>query len=899
MKFQRTLISTAVVSTLAVMTSAVTAQTPAPTPPPAAPARVERVEVTGSNIKRTDAETASPIQVITREQIEKSGATTITELLQRVPSSNAGSLSEIGSSASFAPGASSVSLRGLGSSATLVLLNGRRMATYGFANGAQTTFVNVDSIPTTIVDRIEVLKDGASAIYGSEAMAGVINIILRKDYKGAELTASTSIQDRYWDLQATRVSATLGGGDIARDKWNGFINVDLFKRDSVSLLDRADKIDPRVTAVYGINGGRSSFGYPGNYEFLPGSPNIVGGATLRPLPGCAAENIIGGVCRYNQWADIQLINPSERGSVFGRFTYELSPTLTAFSELSFNQAKTTYAGPPNRSPSFRVDPTFDWLRSTDSATRSFEAIVLPVGHPQNPYNEPVSIRYRFADRGPVTTDVKSQEIRGLAGLKGQAGTWDWEAGLLYLRSDSKATYNNQIHYDNLITAIDNRSFVFGGPNTAAVLDSVYKNLRNRGLTTTAGLDLKANTEIGRLPGGAIGVAVGAEYRRESFQTIADPLFINGNIVNYGSNSVDGSRNVISTFAEASLPVIKNLELSTAVRWDRYSDAGNSVTPKVGFKFTPLKEVVLRGTYAEGFRAPALTEISRSYTSFFLNGITDPARCAVTNEDQDCNGSIAGIAAPNPNVKPETSKSFTVGLVIEPTTDLNFSVDYYNIKRRNEIGLIDYTFLLANEALFPGRIIRAPRSPDDPAGIPGQLRSISLEYQNLGRTLTSGVDFQFGWKAGLGEWGKLSGTATVAHTLTYKASPTSADEVVNYNGSYNQPRTRATNEIDWERGPWLIGVRTNTTSPFSYAGASGGSCLPALTSRGLCKVGEYTTTDLFTRYSGFKNVTLSARVNNVTDKFPPVDVRGLSNQYNRTYHGLGGRFFGVGARYEFK
>jgi iron complex outermembrane recepter protein len=894
MFFKRSLVSSAVVSTLSVLaTTCIHAQT-------TQPQKVEKVEVTGSNIKRIDTETASPIQVVTREQIERSGATTITELLRSVPSSNAGSLSDIGSSASFSPGASNVSLRGLGAQATLVLLNGRRMATYGFANGAQTTFVNVDAIPVGLVERIEILKDGASAIYGSEAMAGVVNIILRKDFKGAEISANTSIQGGYWDNKSSRISGTVGGGDIARDKWNAFLSVDAFKRDSLMLLDRADRIDKRSQSVYLTNVNRSSFGYPGNYEFLAASPNgTAGGGTLRPFASCAPENVINGLCRYNQWADFQLINPSERYSAFTRAAYEISPTLSAFAELSLNQSKTTYVSPPSRTPSFRVDPTFDWIRSTDSTLRSFEPIILPVGDPRNPFNEAVSIRYRFAERGPAQTQIKSQETRGLAGLKGQAGTWDWEAALLYLHSDTKVAYTNQIHYDNLIAAIDNGSYVFGGTNAAALLDKIYINPRTQGKTTTSGIDAKANSEFGKLPGGPIGVSIGAEFRRESFQTIADPLFINGNVVNFGSNTVDGTRNVFSTFAETSLPVMKNLEVSAAVRWDRYSDAGNSVTPKVGFKFTPLKELVLRGTYAGGFRAPALTEISKSYTSFFLNGLTDPVRCPITQTEQDCNGSIAGIAAPNVGVKPETSKNYSFGFIVEPAANINFSADYYSIKRRNEIGTVSATFVIDNPTRYPGRVVRGPNLPDDPAGIVGPLRSIALQYENLGRTNTTGLDIDLRVKVPLAEYGRLESGVTVAHTLTWEQSATIDAPLINYNGSSNQPRTRVTAFVDWERGPWVSGLRMNHTSGFDWAGSTGGDCDPRLDKVGLCRTGEYTTFDLFVRYSGFKNMKLSMGARNIFDKYPPVDPRGLTNQYNTTYHGLGGRFFSLGASYEFK
>src|SRR5688572_9826404 len=230
--------------------------------------RVEKIEVTGTNIKRVDTETASPVTIITREEIQRSGATTVSEVIRQLPANNAGSFSE-NSLNSFAAGAAAVSLRGLGAQATLILLNGRRLTPYPFANGAQVTFVDLNTIPLEVVDRIEVLKDGASAIYGSDAMAGVINVILRKDFKGIEVGANWGITSEH-DAESWRATGTLGFADLAKDRWNFFANFEHREQDPLQANARAWTSTGNLL-TFGNQTRRSQNGFPGNFQARPGT----------------------------------------------------------------------------------------------------------------------------------------------------------------------------------------------------------------------------------------------------------------------------------------------------------------------------------------------------------------------------------------------------------------------------------------------------------------------------------------------------------------------------------------------------------------------------------------------------------------------------------------------------
>lgn len=262
MKFKRNAISAATASAISMGATAslLAGQAMAQTPDPVAPQKIEKIQVTGSNIKRVDAETVSPIQVITAEEIKRSGKQTITEILRTLPSNGTGGLNDITGSNSFSSGASTVSLRGLGSAATLVLLNGRRIAPYGLSdpNFGQGAATNLDSLPLDAIDRVEILKDGASAIYGSEAIAGVVNIILRRDFKGATVNVrgSTNYSGLY---NSGTVAGSLGFGDLAADRYNVFVNVEGFHRERVGFrdaeefLNRGEFLIPPDTALGSVH----------------------------------------------------------------------------------------------------------------------------------------------------------------------------------------------------------------------------------------------------------------------------------------------------------------------------------------------------------------------------------------------------------------------------------------------------------------------------------------------------------------------------------------------------------------------------------------------------------------------------------------------------------------------
>jgi iron complex outermembrane receptor protein len=856
---------------------------------------VKRIEITGSRIKRIDTETAAPVQVITRDQIEKSGATSITEVLKSLPANNAGAFDE-NAVASFTPGAGGVSLRGLGAQATLVLINGRRVAPFGFASGGQTSFVDVNSIPLDAVERIDVLLDGASAIYGSDAMAGVVNVILRKDFNGMQARGSFG-QSSYGDATFKRGAVIFGKGSLATDKYNFFANLEHIDQDPVKASARPMTATSDFRQLTGVDR-RSSYAYPGNL-YTVGGVDGGGAAFIAPLAGCTtfANNnpALAGRCIYDLVQHTDVVAKSSRDSLLLSGTLELGGGTQLFSDLSLMRTRFE-----QESPSYSSSTYYD--TNIDVPTR---AITLPVGHPQNPGATPVALRYRLADV-PQTANVVSDTQRFTLGARGTVLGWDAESALLVSRSDTKYDQTGFI-VDNVYTTevLDpsngftaRPTFIFGNPsaNDPALMARLYPTLQNSGKTSTDSIDVRANRDLMQLPGGPLAVSVGLETRRESFKSIPDALISANALSVLGGSSSDGSRTVTAVYAELSAPVVKGVEGQLALRTDHYSDFGSATTPKVGLKWKALPNLVLRSTYSEGFRAPALTELVQSPTKGFYSGLVDPKLCPDPTDatNPNCDISVEAISGSNPNLKPEKSKSMTVGLVFEPTTDVSIAIDAYRIKRTNEITVIDPNYLLANEGTYPGLVERDP--------VTNEITRLNLLYSNLGSTEVWGYDVDVKGRIPLAEMGTLSLEGSYNSAPSYRVQPVAGAPTEQWAGTYTQPKERFTLGANWEKGPWSTKLVVNYTGGYLRAFTSSDlSC--AYTGgafESLCSVKSWTTADVFVSYKGIKNLELGLSVRNIENKQAPIDQRRETRftLFNSMYHNQVGRFITLNAKYTF-
>lgn len=907
------------IASLVVTHGGVFAQAPAPAAPPTASVAsdTQRVLITGSQIRRIDAEGALPVQVITAEEIRNSGKVTVTEVLQTLSANGANGLTDSTSFSRFAYGAAGISLRSLGPTATLVLINGRRIAPYSVpdSNRGSTSFVNVDAIPMSAIQRIEVLKDGASAIYGSDAVAGVVNIILRNDYRGTEVEANAT-SDRSGDFGNQWAGLTIGRGSLDEEGWNWMLSGELYRRNEVMLRDVADRvIDPRHR--------NNSFYYTGRpyNNSYSAHPNLYEGVSIDPVTGasfrnirsivrsanCPADNVWAftetfdpelraAPCGYSYWDDAQYTSPQERIALFTKGEWAFSRTLTLFGEASVarltNQQRDwpvpfgagRGATPNARDGGVSALPTF-----------------LPEGHPNNPFSgQPAGIQYLFADVGKQGIDVTNTATRLLAGARGLWGSFDWETGLLHAVDKSKVQYRNRVSLPVLRDAILSGDYNFENPAAGRITaDDLRVEPTDRGESSFTQLDARLSGSLLKLPHGMLDFAGGVEVRRESRNYRPDERLYAGEVHLQVAGRSEGERTVGSGWAEFDLPLLPSLRAQLAARADHYSDYGSSVTPKLALAWKASPQLKLRASASEGFRAPSLVESAKTDFPEF-NGVGfDPLRCGDWNVD--CDGyPVSGVVRANPDLKPETSRSYTLGLVLEPAPGFSAAVDLWQIDRRNEIGALDFDEVLDNEGsndpLFAGRVTRLPDDTLSVPGevIPGRIATVERQFVNRGRRQVRGVDLDLRGRLRYAGLGDLQASAVFTYLDRNRDRSTDDRPWVERTGSLNNPRVRGSITLQWVASAWNAGATVNYLSGFRST-AAGDACQGA---RYLdaCTVPEYVTLDLFAGWDVSRHLRLYGNLRNALNTsmpFTPTEPTG-----NTYWYSAAGPMLRLGARYAF-
>jgi iron complex outermembrane recepter protein len=865
-------------ATAIVLSGNASAQTPAVQ---AEPQKIEKIEVTGSNIKRIDAETVAPVQIVTREDIKASGRSTIADVLRDLAINQGNGFNEQ-SVNSFSPGTSGISLRGLGAKNTLVLVNGRRTAGYGFAQNISDSFVDINSIPTSAVDRIEILKSGASHIYGSDAIAGVVNIILRKDYKGLELgvgggTSTEGGANEY----STNLAA--GIGDLARDRYNVLATVDFYKRD---LLLQTQRKFSRENDYREYLAG--DFVRPGIAVYLPlGAIGAAPNPNRIAIPGCTGQvltvqqinpftTLRGTNCVQNfaQWNT--LLPKTERIGVLSRGTLDISSNIQAFAEVGFSQNKTFQTFQP---PFIGQSNTFfDPATGLPRAIVSFVPATSPYAYRLNGTPVLSTIQYVFTELGGRDTEIKNDTARFVGGVKGAFGKWDYETGVAFAENKVTSTGRNVLLAAPTIAVLNNNTYNFfnrNDPANAAVVRGLVTNIVRKSKSSLLAFDARASTELIQTANGPIGLAVGLETRKEKANETPDVRQRDGSVFGAGSTLVDGQRRNTAAFVEVNGNVLKGVEVQAAVRQEHYSDFGSKTVPGIGAKWSITPDFLVRGKFSKGFRAPTLPENSKSNALFFIS-VTDP----VLRETYQTSGAYTG----NGNLKPETSDNYSWGAVWQATKDTSLGIDFYRIKQKDIVAVDDFNFILNNPTLYPGQVVRNSEN---------RVVSINARYVNLSLTKTSGFDVDLRHKLSLGEMGKLTLAANYAYISSYQqvlAAGADPIEGVDSNELGTLPRYRGTISGIWEKADWTVRLANRHIEGYDQAGVTS---LPQQ-----AYVGARDFQDLFVSYTGVKNLTVSASVINLLDARPPFDgnagLRFATSQYD-----LRGRYVNLGVSYKFK
>jgi iron complex outermembrane receptor protein len=861
------------------------------------------VEVVGTRIKRTDVVTPAPVRIIAQEDIRNSGAISTRELIFGTSLAGAGEIRDVDQSDGFAAGAGTVSLRGLGSDATLVLLNGRRIAPFPAAdpNTGQTNLYDINSIPLSAVERIEILPAGASAIYGSDAIAGVVNIVLKKDFQGAEAGVRYGVnQDGHFGNR--QVYGLLGFGN-PENGFSGTLMLQNSKRDATSVGDTRGVRESELTRLFNRNSpAASTASYPANFF----TEAVTGNGAFTQFFGrdarCPALLVLpNGQCGYNPHEVQNTVAEREINSVVGSANLKVNQDLSLFSEFGFSRAQHEFVS--------EVSSIFEsgalWFNR--DGQRNFFQFVLPPGHPDNPTSVPVALRYRFSDVGPVVRNTTVDSSRLLVGARGKHAGWDWESALLYSKVQSETRYRGFLDAAALTSAIASGAYRPYGNNSPQTLASISPGLRDSGSTSNTSWDLKGTRELMQLSGGPMALAAGAEVRKEELAVSPDPRVSRGEIVGAGGAEASGNRRVASVFAELSAPFIKSVESQLALRHDRYSDYGNSTTPQIGLKWKPIQSLALRGTYGKSFRAPSLSTIGDSNVPAFAGSINDPRRCGQAGATpDDCNGFVAALLRGNPNLKPEKADSQTLGLVFSPNADFDVSIDYYRIDRTNEVALLNPIQILQQEATLPGAVVRNPDPSTWLPGVPnsGPIQNLNVQFQNLGRTVTQGIDMEANVRNSLGNAGKLKTQFFGSYLLRYKSRVNPGDPYVEAQGATGPigplPRFKGIVASTWSYRDFAVTGRVNHVSGWRF-GNSAVACFspnPEFQQSYECKVSPWTTVDFLLRYTGIKNLELGFGVQNIQDKPAPLDPGNVALGYNPSFHNPYGRYFTAWLNYKF-
>jgi len=712
----------------------------------------DTIVVTGSILRRTDTETPSPVTVLSSETLQERGINTVADAVQRLSANGAGTITQGWNTGfNFASGANAPALRGLTVQATLSISDGLRMAPYPLADDGQRNFVDLNTIPNAVVDRIEVLRDGASSTYGADAIAGVINVITKKEIQGLHLGGSVGISQR-GDAGERRVDVTWGYGDLADQGFNFYVSGEYQKQDALYARDRGYPFNTQDwTGVCGASGSclpnlnwngytpedgsfNGLISIPGVTLVRPGSAtNPLTGAGrfefLNPAAGCRGYNMhqnigtsttapLAGVCEVDFQNDYIMLQPDiERKGLTARFTanvgdnaqiyaianYYQTKSHASFTPLGFNGTPT----PPNNGalaynvmlPVYVCNTgvgTADGLNTGCDATNG-------VLNPYNPYAAGGQTAQAFirSTRGR-TVDTSSRALRGVLGIDGSFGDdWRYSANFTASEVRLKRTQENYYIPQRIMDAVARGQINFN--DLEATPDDVWDFIGPRQQTTSVSQLWQVQATLAKdlfeLPGGPLQAAVGVSYRDESIDApSANPGTLGNQYDRYYSiNSVGtaGSRNVKSAFFELSAPIIDQLELGASGRYDDYSTGQSNFSPKLSLKFTPIPQVAIRGTFSKGFRIPSFNESfglpTTGYVTRTVNCTTFAAFCAAHGNNAYATGnySLGLTQVGNPDLDPEKSTAFTAGVIFEPIRNVSLTVDFWHIKVKNLItGVTD-------------------------------------------------------------------------------------------------------------------------------------------------------------------------------------------------------------------
>ncbi|MET3931592.1 iron complex outermembrane receptor protein [Lysobacter sp. OAE881] len=903
---------------------------------------LDRIEVTGSRIKRADVETSQPIFTLSRAEIQKQGVTSVADVLQRISSNGAALNSTFNNGGD---GSAGISLRNLGEGRTLVLVNGRRW-TQGLGGS-----VDLNTIPTAMIERVEVLKDGASTIYGSDAIAGVVNIITRQNFEGAEAGAYVG-QYSQGDGNREAYDFTIGTGN---DRGNVMIGASYVKEEAVMAGDR--QISAGGPPFFG---GQSTTGIPGSFVDTDNVRYIID-----PVTG-AKTRFNSDIHGYNSAPDNYLLTPQERTSLFAQANYDITDNVRFKTEMLYNEriSEQLLAAMPVTGMRLSANSYYNPTNPTGfyAGTPAFQT---------GGARDLIGVARRFQESGGRSFNQNVKNWHFYGGLEGffEIGerTFDWDTGYRYDRSDENDLTYGLFNRANLALAYgpsfrDTDGTIRCGTAASPLADCVPVNpIGSTGSISQEAIDYTAFTahdssrvtsksyyanvsgDIVDLPAGPLAFAAGYEHRTEDGQFDPDAFIAAGLSTGNGSKPTAGGYKLDEYYLELAVPVLadlpgaKLLDFSLATRYSDFSNFGNTLNSKFGFRWKPIDDLMVRGNWSEGFRAPTINNLYAGNTDSFesyddpcdartgqLGNAQVAARCAAEGVSSTFTRSQRQTAEPftwssNEELQPETSTTKTLGFVYNPSflEGFDISLDWYEIKIENAISRPEAQFILdkcyagtaSEQAVYCGLYSRDPAYP----GAPNTITNLEMPLLNLAEYTVEGWDMTVNYRFPETTFGKFSVTWDTAYTSNWSTKATVDSPEEQRQGLYlpQDPywRIKSNLYLDWTYGDfgatWGMRYKSGldeTCVLDNDDGLADAYCSDPdrVTADGPAPrnyLGAVTYHDIQVRYNTPWNATVSVGANNVFDKEPPTSYSSPYNNFDPQYD-LPGAFYYVQYRQRF-
>jgi iron complex outermembrane receptor protein len=887
------------------------------------PQKLDRVEVTGSLLKRLESEVALPVTTISVQEAQQAGVTNAEQSLRLITQNNAGGAVTSGSVSANNGAASYASLRALGAQRTLVLLNGKRIIN----NPNGTVAVDLNTLPSAALERIEVLQDGASSTYGTDAIAGVINFITRKTYEG--ITAGGEVQIPEESGGEIYLGNLLAGwGNLATQGWNVFGGFNFRKQQPLNGTER-DFMSTSYIPSRGFDG-TSPTTFPGNYSQTFGTPPTTTINNTNPgLPGCFPPSSIrvgnNSFCSADTQLFTNVIPTQEQMSLFLRGSMALGTSNTLSLEYFWSQNKVTSQIAPSPEGALTMRNNSPYFPGNG---------ITPITNPALNAAQPITVGWRTTALGPRQTEITNDTQRAVLSLEGNHQNWDYAANLLW--SDAQIDtqflqgYGNRSALVNGVLGQNGAPFLNPFGSQSAQGQAFLEANQVLGQLQDISGDLwsingVASTTFGNLAGGPMQVAFGAEYRAEdnTFKTDTAKASQSSSSGLAGAAPLrEGDRNVWAVAMELNFPILKNLDVGFAVRYDDYSDFGGTTNPKIAVRYQPIQMLLLRGSYNTGFAAPTLAQLyAPNATTFTAGRYNDPVLCpgGVVNtaaggvQSRDCGIQFQQLQGGNEQLQPEESDAWTIGFVLQPIPEISFGVDYWNYTVTDNLGTLGETTIFGDPAKYANLFVRCSAAPASRTGtIPGcqsspgrdGLAYIVNTQQNLGDTETSGLDITFNWNPAATEWGGFSlgirGTYITKYEFQVEPNGQWYNPVGNFNAQFGGPvlRYQQITNFGWRMGPWAANLYNRYQSGY-FDQNPASSVTPAFRQN---SVGAWSVWNLTGTWTGYKGLTVQAGVLNLFDEDPPFSNQTLRFQaraYDDRFASPLGRTWQLAARYEFK